>query len=281
MDLTRLARAPYDLDGELAFLAARAVPGVEAWDGERYHRSLDLPHGHGVAVVDRSGSIDLMLEDERDRAEAERRLRRLFDVDVDPGPVADVLARDPLLAPLVTASPGRRVPGSVDPYETAVRAIVGQQVSVAGARTVTGRIVAATGAPLRVAGTPLTHVFPAPAALAAADRGVFPMPQRRAATIAEVGARVAAGRLTLVAGADPADVARQLLEVPGIGPWTAGYVAMRGLGDPDVFLPTDLGVRVGLAVLGAGPERAERWHPFRSYALHHLWAVAADGRKVA
>ena len=281
MDLTRLARAPYDLDGELAFLAARAVPGVEAWDGERYHRALDLPHGHGVAVVDRSGTVELTLEDERDRPAAERRLRRLFDVDADPGAVADVLVRDPLLAPLVTASPGRRVPGSVDPYETAVRAIVGQQVSVAGARTVTGRIVAATGEHLRVAGTPLTHVFPAPAALAAADRDVFPMPQRRAATIAEVGARVAAGRLTLVAGAAAADVERQLLEVPGIGPWTAGYVAMRGLGDPDVFLPTDLGVRVGLAALGAGPERAERWRPFRSYALHHLWAVAADGRKVA
>jgi AraC family transcriptional regulator of adaptative response / DNA-3-methyladenine glycosylase II len=92
---------------------------------------------------------------------------------------------------------------------------------------------------------------------------------------------VAAGRLTLVADADAADVARQLLEVPGIGPWTAGYVAMRGLGDPDVFLPTDLGVRVGLSALGTGPERAERWRPFRSYALHHLWALAADGRKVA
>jgi AraC family transcriptional regulator of adaptative response / DNA-3-methyladenine glycosylase II len=281
MNLTHLARAPYDLAGELAFLAARAVPGVEAWDGERYHRALDLPHGHGVAVVDRTGAIELTLEDERDRPAAVRRLRRLFDVDADPGAVADVLVRDPLLAPLVTASPGRRVPGSVDPYETVVRAIVGQQVSVAGARTMTGRIVTAIGERLRVAGTPLTHVFPAPAALAAAGRDVFPMPQRRAATITEVGARVAAGRLTLVADADAADVARQLLEVPGIGPWTAGYVAMRGLGDPDVFLPTDLGVRVGLAALGTGPERAERWRPFRSYALHHLWALAADGRKVA
>jgi AraC family transcriptional regulator of adaptative response / DNA-3-methyladenine glycosylase II len=281
VELTRLARAPFDLDEVLAFLALRAVPGVEAWNGERYYRSLDLAHGHGVAAVGPDGRVGFHLEDDRDRAQAEDLVRRVFDLDVDPAAVADVLAADPVLAPLVAASPGLRVPGSVEPFETVVRAIVGQQVSIAGARTVTGRIVTSIGEPLRIAGTPLTHVFPAPDALAAADRAWFPMPARRAATIVEVGARVAAGRLVLVHDADRDAVVRGLLEVPGIGPWTAGYVAMRGLGDPDVFLSTDLGVRFGLTALGVGPERAERWRPARSYAVHHLWAAAFRAKEVA
>lgn len=278
------AQAPFDLAGELAFLAARAVPGVEAWDGERYHRALSLPHGHGVAVVAPRSSaagaapavgVSLRVEDRRDAGVATTRLRRLFDLDADPVAIDDALAGDELLRPAVLARPGRRVPGSVDPFETAVRAVIGQQVSVAGARTVTGRIVAELGSPLRLDAAPLTHVFPTAQQLAAAERAVFPMPASRARTIVELSARAAAGRVDLGPHVERAEVRRALLDVPGIGPWTAGYVAMRGLGDPDVFLPTDLGVKVGLAALGVGPEHAERWRPWRSYALHHLWAISS------
>ena len=120
----------------------------------------------------------------------------------------------------------------------------------------------------------MSHVFPSPDALASVDPASLPMPRSRGRTIVELASRVADGRLVLDAGADRGDVAAALGAVPGIGPWTTGYVLMRGLGDPDVFLPTDLGVRVGLARLAIGPERAERWRPWRSYALHHLWAIA-------
>ncbi len=167
------------------------------------------------------------------------------------------------------------MPGSVDVFETAVRAVIGQQISVAGARTVAGRIVAAAGEPLSIDGGPLTHVFPTPAALADLDPALLPMPHQRRRTIRELARRVASGQLVLDIGADRGDVAAALSTCPGIGPWTAGYVLMRGLGDPDVFLPTDLGVKVGLAVLGLDTARAERWRPFRSYGLHHLWSVAS------
>ncbi|MET0325050.1 MAG: AlkA N-terminal domain-containing protein [Ilumatobacteraceae bacterium] len=285
VELHLAAREPFDAEHLVSFLAARAVPGVETWDGAWYHRALDLPHGHGVAALapaaghgpdDRPGvALRLRLADWRDLGPAVHRIRALLDLDADPVAVDDALSEDPALAPRVAAVPGLRVPGSVDPFETAVKATVGQQISVAGARTVTGRIVAMAGAPLSIADDVLTHVFPTPSALAALDPTTLPMPRSRGRTIVELAARAADGRLVLDAGADRDDVAAALLDVPGIGPWTAGYVVMRGLGDPDVFLPTDLGVKVGLTRLGLAAERAERWRPWRSYALHHLWAVAS------
>ena len=160
-----------------------------------------------------------------------------------------------------------------------MRAVVGQQISVAGARTVAGRIVAAAGEPLRIAAVPaLTHVFPAPGALASIDPARLPMPASRRRTITELATRVADGRVVLDGGADRDEISAALVAVPGVGPWTAGYVLMRGLGDPDVFLPTDLGVRAGLARLGVDAAHAERWRPWRSYALHHLWALPKDRR---
>jgi AraC family transcriptional regulator of adaptative response / DNA-3-methyladenine glycosylase II len=215
---------------------------------------------------------DLRLADERDFDDAVSRVRRLLDLDADPAVIDEALHGDPVLEPLVRRRPGMRVPGSVNPFETAVRAVVGQQISVAGARTVTGRIVAAAGTPLTIDGGPVTHVFPSPSALAALNPAALPMPRSRGRTIVELARRVACGEIVL--GAARADVAAALLDVPGVGPWTVGYVLMRGLGDPDVFLPTDLGVRAGLAAVGATAEDAERWRPWRSYALHHLWAVA-------
>ncbi|MET0145340.1 MAG: AlkA N-terminal domain-containing protein [Ilumatobacteraceae bacterium] len=284
VELELPVRDPFDGDELLTFLAARAVPGVEAWDGARYHRALDLPHGHGVAsLAPKVGAraqpraivdLTLRLADWRDLAPAVRRIRMLLDLDADPMTIDEALAEDPVLVPSLSAHPGRRVPGCVDPFETAVKAVVGQQISVAGARTVVGRIVGAIGRPLTVDGGPVTHVFPSPDALAAADPAALPMPRARGRTLVELARRVADGRIALDAGVDRDGATASLLAVPGIGPWTAGYIRMRGLGDPDVFLPTDLGVRVGLRRLGVGNDRAERWRPWRSYALHHLWAAA-------
>jgi AraC family transcriptional regulator of adaptative response / DNA-3-methyladenine glycosylase II len=283
VELELPVREPFDAADVLAFLAARAVPGVERADGDGYERALDLPGGHGtvsVAPAESSGGraavrAVLRLADWRDLAAAVRRVRRLLDLDADPTAVDDALASDAALAPWIAMSPGRRVPGSVDPFETAVRATIGQQISVAGARTVAGRIVAAVGAPLSIDGGSLTHVWPRPTALAALDPELLPMPWSRRRTIVELARRVADGALALDPGVDRDEVRAGLLDVPGIGPWTADYVLMRGLGDPDVFLPTDLGVKVGLAVVGIDAGRAEWWRPWRSYALHHLWAAAA------
>ena len=284
VELELPVREPFDADDLLAFLAARAVPGVEHWDGTSYHRALDLPGGHGTAAITPVARSDgraavravLRLADWRDLAAAVRRIRRLLDLDADPTAVDDALGADAALAPWIAKTPGRRVPGSVDPFETAVKATIGQQISVAGARTVAGRIVASAGAPLTIDGGVLTNVWPTPAALAAIDPDLLPMPRSRRRTIVELARRVADGALVLDAGVDRDDVRACLLDVPGIGPWTADYVLMRGLGDPDVFLPTDLGVKIGLDVVGLDAGHAAAWRPWRSYALHHLWAAAAS-----
>ncbi len=160
-------------------------------------------------------------------------------------------------------------PGPADHYGALVRAIVGQQVSVAGARTVTGRITAAVAAPLTIGHPVLTHVFPSMERLAAT--GVFPMPTARAATLQRVGRLVADGELVLDTGIDRGHAIDQLVAIKGIGPWTAQYVAMRGLGDPDVFLDTDLGVKHAMTAFGIAVADAERWRPWRTYAMHHLW----------
>jgi AraC family transcriptional regulator of adaptative response / DNA-3-methyladenine glycosylase II len=295
MTLRLPVRQPFDAAGVLSFLGARAIPGVESWDGESYRRALDLPGGHGTVTVssDPSGlSARFELASSADLAPAVQRVRRLLDLDADPVAIADVLGEDRALAPLLRACPGRRAPGSVDAFESIVRAVVGQQVSVAGARTVTGRIATAVGEPVSLvaapasvseagtaqggAGVAVTTVFPTAARVADAPDDVFAMPATRRDTIRVLAAAVAAGELDLHVGADPDDVRRRLLSFRGVGPWTADYVVMRGLGHPDVFLGTDLGVRHALDRLGLGPDAAAAWSPWRSYAVHHLWA-SLDG----
>jgi AraC family transcriptional regulator of adaptative response / DNA-3-methyladenine glycosylase II len=276
VELQLPARGPFDADDVLTFLGRRAIPGVEHWDGSAYRRSLALPHGHAVVVLRPGPSsirADVRLADWRDLAPAVRRVRRLLDLDADPVAVSAVLGDDAVLAPLVAAAPGRRAPGTVDPFETALRAIAGQQISVAGMRTVLGRIAATVGEPLSIADDHLTTVFPDAERVAVAAPDVFPMPLARKRTIVELARGIVDGHVTLDPGADREQVSRQLHAVKGIGPWTAGYVLMRGFGDPDVFLPTDLGVRAGLDRLGVDARHAERWRPWRSYALHHLWAL--------
>ena len=279
----RLAyRQPADLRGVLDFLALRAVPGIEEVDGDTYRRSLTLPHGTGVAeLTPRDGFVQatLWLADPRDLTAAVARCRRVLDLDADPQAVDDLLGADPALGPLVAAHPGRRVPGTVDGDELAVRGVLGQQISVLAARTVAGRLVAEHGKPLDAPVGAVTHAFPAASVLASVDPSTFPMPRSRQRTLHELTSRLADCSLRLDPGVDRDEAERQLLDVPGIGPWTARYVRMRALADPDVFLPTDLGVKHAMAGLGlpsdprAVAEQAENWRPWRSYALLHVWST--------
>jgi AraC family transcriptional regulator of adaptative response / DNA-3-methyladenine glycosylase II len=205
--------------------------------------------------------------------------RRILDLDADPVAVDDCLAQDPALAPLVAAAPGRRVPGTADAEQFAVRAVLGQQVSTAAARTHAARLVAALGEPVDDPDGGLTALFPPPARLATMDPGLLAVPAARRATVLTLARALADGDVDLSPGADPVEAGRRLAALPGIGPWTVGTVAMRALGDRDAFLAGDLGVRLAAQRLGlpASPgaltRRAERWRPWRAYAVQHLWAT--------
>ncbi len=284
-------RQPFDGGTLLRFIGARAVPGVEELVGDTYRRTVDLAHGDGVIELSpAAGHVNcrLRLADLRDLSAAVERCRRLLDLDADPHAINDVLGSDPLLAPLVATAPGRRIPGCVEGSELAVRAVVGQQVSVAGARTIAGRLAQALGAPLTTTDDSLTLRFPTPAAIAAADPALLPMPAARQRGLQALAALLAGEHtddpFVLDPGADRADVEARLLSLPGIGPWTAGYIAMRALADPDVFLATDLGARHGAERLGLASTppalhaRSLAWRPWRSYALQHLWAVLDQDR---
>ncbi|KJY43151.1 AraC family transcriptional regulator [Streptomyces sp. NRRL B-1568] len=286
----RLAhRGPYAAREILDFLQRRAVPGIEevlGTPGARvYRRTLRLPYGTGVAEIHepREGGswLDcrLNLTDPRDLSTAVQRVRRLFDLDADPYAVAERLGADPRLGPLVAARPGLRSPGAADAEELAVRAVLGQQVTVAAAARLAGTLVAAYGKPLGAPDGGLTHVFPEPATLADASLAELGMPAARKRTLRTVAAALADGAVRLDPGVDRNDAEEALLALPGIGPWTAGYIRMRALGDPDVFLTGDVGVRHGLTALGAAPHDAQAWRPWRSYALHHLWNTVASTPK--
>ena len=267
-------REPFAAPALFAFLGARAVPGVEETVEGTYRRALALPHGGAVVELtpaDRHVWARLRLADLRDLGSAVQRCRRLLDLDADPAAVDAHLGADPLLSARVAAVPGRRVPGAVDGVELAVRAVLGQQVSVAGARTLAGRLTARFGEPLEVADGGLTRRFPAPAALAAADPAELPLPKARARALTALAGRLADGSLPLDPGVDRDATEAALRALPGLGPWTAAYVRMRALGDPDVLLLTDLAVRRALSAVGAEGSDFRRWRPWRSYATLHLW----------
>lgn len=276
-------REPLHAEALLDFLGGRTIPGIDEVRDGAYHRGLRLPHGSAtVSLTIRPGFAEatLRLADVRDLAPAVARCRRLLDLDADPVAVDALLAADPALAPSVHKEPGVRVPGAVDGLEMAVRAVVGQQISVSGARTVLARLVAAAvPAGLAAPAEGALRGFPSAEELAGAPDEAFGMPAARRRTLRTLAAAVADGRLVLDPGADRAETEARLVEIPGIGPWTAQYVALRALGDPDVFLPTDLGVRRGAAALGL-PESGlaahatRAWAPWRSYATIRLWRHA-------
>ena len=220
-------------------------------------------------------SARFVLHDLRDTTAAVERARRLVDADCDPLAVDDQFAGDPVIGPLVRATPGLRVPGQVDGGETAIRTVIGQQVSVVGACTVAGRLVTEHGRGIDTDIPGLTHLFPDAATLSRVDPGSLPMPRSRGRALVRLAGALASGEVALDRGPDRDDVRRTLVGLPGIGPWTADYVAMRALAHPDVFLPTDIGVRNALAGLGFDPVAvvadSDRWAPWRSYALMHLW----------
>jgi AraC family transcriptional regulator, regulatory protein of adaptative response / DNA-3-methyladenine glycosylase II len=271
-------RPPIDFPRLLGYLAARAVPGTEEVTDGAYRRAFLLPNGPGILAVRSSPSeayleCDLELSDLRDVTAAVQRCRRLFDLDADPEAISAHLAADPVLGGLARSCPGRRSPGSVDGDEMAIRAVLGQQVSVAAARKLAAGLVAGYGKPLPVPNGTLTHCFPDAATLAEASPADLPMPRSRAHALITLATALASGELALHPGVDRDEALAKLLSLPGIGPWTAGYIGMRALSDPDAFLPTDAGVLRALRRLGGTVADAEHWRPWRSYATHHLWAT--------
>jgi AraC family transcriptional regulator of adaptative response / DNA-3-methyladenine glycosylase II len=221
----------------------------------------------------------LQLDDLRDLTLAVQRCRRLLDLDADPQAIIDQLGRDPALRRALRRDPGRRLPGSADPHEAAVRAVVGQQVSVASARALLGRLVRSFGKPLAAPNGGLTHLFPDAATLAGADPAALALPRSRALALIGLARAIADGDVVLDAGSDAEEVRQQLPLLAGIGSWTADYIALRALGHPDVFVHGDLGARraaeqAGLpTTFAALAAAAMRWRPWRSYALIHLWSL--------
>ena len=282
----RLAvRTPFAGRALLAFLETRAVAGIETVVGSTYARTLRLPHGTGVVELELHDQAEagttafvpatFRLADLRDLSAAVERVRRLLDADCDPVAIGDAFAGDPVLGPLVRATPGLRVPGHVDGDELAVRAVLGQQVTVAAARTAATRLVREYGDPLPEPHDGLSHVFPTAERLAGLDPQSLPMPRARGGALVALCRALADGGIRLDRGADRDAVREALLAIPGIGPWTADYIALRALGHPDVFLPKDTGIRDALRGLGRDPadssSLAATWSPWRSYAQLYLW----------
>ncbi|GAA3234783.1 AlkA N-terminal domain-containing protein [Streptomyces lavendulae subsp. grasserius] len=275
-------RAPLNPDNLFGHLAATAVPGVEEWRDGAYRRTLRLPYGTGVVALTPGPEhigCRLALTDLRDLTIAISRCRWMLDLDADPEAVDGQLRTDPLLAPLVDKAPGRRVPRTVDAAEFAVRAVLGQQVSTAAARTHAARLVTAYGEPVEDPQGGLTHLFPGPEALAGLDPETLSMPRSRRTTLTTLVGALADGSLPLGIDSDWEAARAALNALPGFGPWTTEIIAMRALGDPDAFLPSDLGVRRAAQGLGlpstpaALTARAAGWRPWRAYAVQYLWAT--------
>jgi AraC family transcriptional regulator of adaptative response / DNA-3-methyladenine glycosylase II len=274
-------RRPLCPDNLFGHLVATGVPGVEEWRDGAYRRTVRLAHGPAVIALTpgaRAIGCRLALTDARDRPEAIALCRFLLDLDADPDTVDGVLRADPRLAPLVERAPGRRVPRAADGAEFALRAVLGQQVSTAAARTHAGRLVLAHGEPISDPDGGLTHLFPLPAALAELDPASLAVPGARRRALVGLIEALGSGRIAVEPGGDWDRIRAQLHALPGLGPWTVETIAMRALGDPDAFIPSDLGVRVLAGELGlpttpaALTAHARAWRPWRAYAVQYLWA---------
>jgi AraC family transcriptional regulator of adaptative response / DNA-3-methyladenine glycosylase II len=276
---------PYDWPAMLEFLRRRAIPGIERVTAERYARSVELGGAQGTVMVERAEGHALRATVRFPTLSALpaiiARLRRVFDLAADPVAISAHLAKDPALAPLVKARPGLRVPGAWDGFELAVRAVLGQQITVAGAKRLAGRVVAAHGEALAAPDGDITHVFPRPDTLAAADLAMLGMPRSRAAALSAVAAAAVADPHLFDATSGLEDAVRRLRAIRGIGEWTAQYIALRQLREPDAFPAADIGlIRAMARCEGRGHssmellDRANIWRPWRAYAAQHLWASA-------
>ncbi|WP_422750127.1 AlkA N-terminal domain-containing protein [Mycobacterium sp. WMMD1722] len=282
MSLRLPVRTPFAYEGLFGHLAASAVHGVEEFRDGAFRRTLRLPHGSAVVSLtpqhDHVG-CRLYLDDLRDLTSAIARCRRLLDLDADPEAVIDALCEDPALAALVAKAPGQRIPRTVDESELALRVVLGQQVSLKAARTHAGRLAANYGRPVSDPVGGLTHVFPSVEQLAEIDPAHLALPRARQRTVVALVGALAAGEVELGPGSDWNAARERLLAVPGIGPWTAEVVAMRGLGDPDAFPVGDLGVRAAARALSLPDdirgltERSSAWRPWRAYVTQHLWTA--------
>ncbi len=282
IDLALPFRGPLDSDGLFTWMAARAVPGAEAATATSFARTLALPGGAAWFELRRDGErmrLRARLSEMRDLPALIARARRLFDLDADPLAVDAALAELPEVAPYVARVPGIRVPGAADPHEMLIRAMIGQQITVAAATTALGRLTDALGERIEpVEGA--DRMFPTMAAIAERGHEVLRGPAARIRAVTGAAAALADGSLTLTPGDDGPAQRAALLARPGIGPWTADYVRMRVLGDTDVCLPGDVAVRSGAAAAGipSDPRGFEAWAvraaPWRSYLLAHLWRAA-------
>ena len=271
-------REPFNFAALLDFFRMRGIPGIERVT-DCYERTFVVDSQPGTVSVSDSGDGYLLCRvtggSPRSLMKIVGRIRSMFDVDAVPEEIGSVLASDRVLKPLVRKAAGLRLPGAFDAFEVSVRAIVGQQVSVKGATTVMGRIAELYGEQ-----TGSGCVFPDAETLAQLDPGALPMPRKRAIAIREMASRIAGGVISF--DMDALDFHEALVSVPGIGPWTADYIAMRALADPDAFLHGDLVIRkVASKLFGINSEkelleRAERWRPWRGYAGMHLWRYAAE-----
>jgi AraC family transcriptional regulator of adaptative response / DNA-3-methyladenine glycosylase II len=279
----RLAyRPPLDWPAVLAFLGPRSISGVEEVDDDTYRRTVVFGDRAGVLGVSSAGddthlTLEVPVALAPDLSMIVDRVRGIFDLGADPDRINTQLGRDPRLRRSVRRRPGIRVPGGWSRFELAVRAILGQQVTVRGATTLAGRLVERFGRPLSGGEGALSRLFPEPERLASADAGEIGMPRARSAAIRSLARAVVDGSLELDASIGLDDAVARLRELPGLGEWTAQYIAMRALREPDAFPATDLGVRKALARADELPttkqvlEHAEAWRPWRAYATMHLW----------
>jgi AraC family transcriptional regulator, regulatory protein of adaptative response / DNA-3-methyladenine glycosylase II len=280
VELRLSCRAPFDGAALLRFLELRAAPGLEDVSGDTYRRALALVHSTGVVELTPEASAVrcvLRLDDLRDLGTAVARCRRLLDLDADPLAVAETLGRDEVIGGLVRARPGLRVPGCVDGDELALRAVLGQHVSLRAAQSRTARLVKAFGTPLEQPLGTVTHLFPAAAVLAEADPQALAQLGIVREPLQALAAQLANGEVNVDAGSDPREVLSRLLAIRGIGPWTAAYVGMRGFHDPDAFPHRDASLLRALKALGRPDDFRtlavlhERWRPWRAYAALQLW----------
>lgn len=282
IELTLAYREPFDWSGLLGFLGARAIAGIERIEGNVYRRAIRCGTATGVVEVEPSESspslrLSVPIDFARELGSIVRRARRLFDLDAYPAAIGEALAGDRILSSLVKERPGLRVPGCWDPFELAVRAILGQQVSVKGASTLAARLVRALGPAVDCGDPGLDRVFPSADRVAQATLADVGLTSSRAATIRRFAAAVATGALRLESASSLDEAVAAMTSIEGIGPWTAHYIAMRALGEPDAFPASDLGIRKALAESGEMPNergvlrRAEAWRPWRAYAAMWLW----------